>query len=94
MSISLGPGGFMNFVTTARGAQKTVRLISFDGRTDTGDIAHPQFRAGENALAVINTQTGLAATGSFDTTVKTGAITQTDTGSGTGPYIAITMHPA
>lgn len=93
MSLSLGPGGVFDFITTARGASKTIRLISFHGRSDTGDIAHPQFRAGENAIAVVNTETRLNATGSFNTTVKTGAITQTDTGSGVGPYVAITMHP-
>lgn len=79
MSIKIGPGGFLDIVTSELGPQRPMRLLSFTARGDTGAIAHPMFKAGENPVAIIDMDNGIAVTGSFGGVVY-GAISQTDTG--------------
>jgi hypothetical protein len=82
MSTSIGPGGHANIVSTKVGAERNVKILSFQGRADTGSIPHSQFRAGEPPIAYVNVNTGLlVAAGTFGGVV-TGAISQIDTGVG------------
>lgn len=80
MSMKIGPGGFLDIMTSEVGPQRPMRLLSFTARGDTGAIAHPMFKAGENPVAIIDMNTGVAATSAFGGVVY-GAISQTDTGS-------------
>ena len=79
MSIKIGPGGVVDIVTSALGAQRPLRLVAFTARADTGSIAHPMFKTGENPVAVIDMNFGRAVTSSFGGVVY-GAISQIDTG--------------
>lgn len=88
MAESIGHKGWFDIITTAHGATRKLRLVSFEGRSDTGDIEHSQFGPDYRVARILNTHTGLDATSHFDTALKLGAITQTDTGTGIGPYIA------
>lgn len=83
MSIKIGPGGFLDIVTSEVGPQRKVRLLSFNGRGDTGAIAHPMFREGENPRHILDVNDGADVTAFFGGVVY-GAISQTDTGANDG----------
>jgi hypothetical protein len=87
MAYTIAPRGFIDLVSASAGPERSVRIVSFAGRSDTGFIP-AQFNAGEPPVAVVNVATGALATGSFGGVV-TGGISQTDTGQGAGPFFAI-----
>jgi hypothetical protein len=70
MTISIGPTGYIDLVSTAVDPGKPVRIISFVGPGDTGPIVHPHFRVGRHPSAIIDiTAGGELVTSSFKTTV-------------------------
>lgn len=80
MAVSIGPRGHIDIVATAAGGpQRRVRVAAFLGRNDTGFIAQPIMRAGENPIAIIDVNLGRVVTTSFGGIV-TGGLSQTDTG--------------
>jgi hypothetical protein len=82
MTSSIGPGGYLNVISSQVGPERNVKIISFDGRSDTGFINQSQVRAGEPPIAYINVTTGaLVASGTFGGVVS-GGISQVDTGVG------------
>jgi hypothetical protein len=83
MSVSIGPRGYVNIVSTEEGPERNVKIVSFSGRADTGFIPNAHFQAGENPVAIVNVQTGALATSRFGGVV-TGGISQTDTGDFAG----------
>jgi hypothetical protein len=79
MAISVGQRGFVDLVGVESGPERSVRVVSFMGRSDTGFIP-AQFNVSRPPIVVINVETGLNETGHFIGTV-TGGISQ-DTGAG------------
>lgn len=90
MAVSIGPKGYLDIIA-AGGPQRKVRLVEFLARGDTGFIAQPLFREGENPIAIIDVNYGRLVTSSFITTLSTGGISQSDTG-GLGDDGPLTNH--
>lgn len=80
MTTSIGPKGQHDLYAVEVGPQRKVRVVSFNGRSDTGAISSPHFRVGENPIAVIDMNFGRAVTASFSGVTATGEISQIDTG--------------
>jgi hypothetical protein len=79
MSTKLGPGGFLDIVTSALGPQRPMRLLTFTAPAAPGAVAHPMFKAGENPVAIIDMNFGRNVVAAFGAAAN-GSITQTDTG--------------
>ena len=79
MSTKLGPGGFIDLVTSSVGPQRTIRVLSFVAPATPGAVAHPQFKVGENPIAIIDVNFGRNVVAAFGAAAN-GSITQTDTG--------------
>lgn len=90
MSISVGPGGYLELFSPGVGAKRKVKIHEFVGRATAGDINDPKFDVGFQPIAVVNVEHGILATASFsDTGNTTGTLKQLDTGPAGHVHFAI-----
>jgi hypothetical protein len=79
MTTKIGPGGFVDLVSSELGPQRQMRIISFTAPAAPGAVSHPMFKAGENPIAIIDMNFGRNVVAAFGA-ASNGSITQTDTG--------------
>jgi len=87
MTISIGNRGYVELVSTADGAKRRVKIVSFTGLSgvDTGagngGVINAQFDPALQPIAVVDVTDGSLRTAEFSDTGNTrGELTQTDTG--------------
>lgn len=81
MTISIGPKGHVDLVSSFEGPKRKVKVVSFIGRSTAGPVNHPKITADMQPIAVIDLNDGSLRTSEFsDTGDTTGTLTQLDTG--------------